>query len=48
MEFTNTGRCHLSHGQPRLDGSGLWLMPGVFDCHLHASLASWSCRAVSS
>ncbi len=27
--------------QPRLDGSGLWLMPGVFDCHLHTGLASF-------
>jgi oligopeptide/dipeptide ABC transporter ATP-binding protein len=27
--------------QPRLDGGGLWLMPGVFDCHLHAGLASF-------
>ena len=28
-------------GQPRLDGSGLWLLPGIFDCHLHAGLASF-------
>lgn len=28
--------------QPRLDGHGLWLLPGIFDCHLHAGLASWS------
>ena len=27
--------------QPRLDGRGLWLLPGVFDCHLHAGLASF-------
>jgi imidazolonepropionase-like amidohydrolase len=27
--------------QVRLDGGGLWLMPGVFDCHLHAGLASF-------
>jgi len=27
--------------QPRLDGHGLWLLPGVFDCHLHAGLASF-------
>jgi imidazolonepropionase-like amidohydrolase len=27
--------------QPRLDGSGLWLLPGIFDCHLHAGLASF-------
>lgn len=28
-------------GQPRLDGRGLWLLPGIFDCHLHAGLASF-------
>ena len=27
--------------QRRLDGHGLWLLPGVFDCHLHAGLASF-------
>jgi len=27
--------------QPRLDGRGLWLLPGIFDCHLHAGLASF-------
>jgi len=27
--------------QPRLDGHGLWLLPGIFDCHLHAGLASF-------
>lgn len=24
-----------------LEGDGLWLMPGVFDCHLHAGLSSF-------
>ncbi|MGH3194846.1 MAG: metal-dependent hydrolase family protein [Streptosporangiaceae bacterium] len=27
--------------QPRLDGHGLWLLPGIFDCHLHVGLASF-------
>src|ERR1700726_591181 len=27
--------------QRRLDGHGLWLLPGIFDCHLHAGLASF-------
>jgi imidazolonepropionase-like amidohydrolase len=27
--------------QLRLDGAGLWLLPGVFDCHLHTGLSSW-------
>jgi imidazolonepropionase-like amidohydrolase len=27
--------------QRRLDGHGLWLLPGIFDCHLHAGLASY-------
>jgi imidazolonepropionase-like amidohydrolase len=34
-------RLRPAAGQPRLDGSGLWLLPGVFDCHLHAGLASF-------
>jgi imidazolonepropionase-like amidohydrolase len=25
---------------PSVDGHGLWLMPGVFDCHLHLGLSS--------
>src|SRR5690242_12381009 len=25
---------------PTMDGEGLWLMPGVFDCHLHLGLSS--------
>ena len=28
-------------GQLRLDGAGLWLLPGIFDCHLHTGLASY-------
>ena len=27
--------------QPRLDGHGLWLLPGIVDCHLHAGVASF-------
>jgi imidazolonepropionase-like amidohydrolase len=27
-------------GQARIDGHGLWLLPGIFDCHLHTGLAS--------
>ena len=27
--------------QPRLDGQGFWLLPGVVDCHLHAGVASF-------
>ncbi|MGH3133003.1 MAG: hypothetical protein ACRDNY_04555 [Gaiellaceae bacterium] len=26
-----------SNDAAELDFSGLWLMPGVFDCHLHAA-----------
>lgn len=29
-------------GATSLDFSGLWLMPGVFDCHLHVALSSLS------
>ena len=25
----------------RLDGDGLWMLPGVFDCHVHAGLSSF-------
>lgn len=25
---------------PTIDGGGLWLMPGIFDCHLHLGLSS--------
>jgi len=28
-------------GQPVIDGQGLWLLPGIFDCHLHTGLASY-------
>src|SRR5260221_11753428 len=28
-------------GQLRLDGAGQWLLPGIFDCHLHPGLASY-------
>jgi imidazolonepropionase-like amidohydrolase len=28
-------------GQARLDAAGQWLLPGIFDCHLHAGLASY-------
>jgi imidazolonepropionase-like amidohydrolase len=28
-------------GHLRVDGAGLWLLPGIFDCHLHAGLASY-------
>jgi imidazolonepropionase-like amidohydrolase len=27
-------------GVAELDGAGLWLMPGVFDCHLHVGMSS--------
>jgi len=27
--------------QPRLDGRGLWLLPGIVDCHLHAGVATF-------
>jgi imidazolonepropionase-like amidohydrolase len=27
-------------GTRSLDGTGLWLMPGVFDCHLHMTMSS--------
>ena len=27
--------------QPTMDGDGLWLLPGIFDCHLHAGLSSY-------
>ena len=39
---TAVGRS-LSPGasQVTLDGDGLWLLPGVFDCHLHAGLSSF-------
>src|SRR5260370_39956092 len=39
---TGVGRgLHPARDQPRLDGHGLWLLPGIFDCHLHAGLASF-------
>jgi len=28
-------------GQPVIDGQGLWLLPGIFDGHLHTGLASY-------
>jgi imidazolonepropionase-like amidohydrolase len=28
-------------GQAAIDGYGLWLLPGIFDCHLHTGLASY-------
>jgi imidazolonepropionase-like amidohydrolase len=28
-------------GQAAIDGHGLWLLPGIFDCHLHTGLASY-------
>jgi imidazolonepropionase-like amidohydrolase len=28
-------------GQVRFDGAGLWLLPGIFDCHLHTGLATY-------
>jgi imidazolonepropionase-like amidohydrolase len=27
--------------RPELDGDGLWLLPGIFDCHLHTGLSSF-------
>lgn len=30
----------LSSSAPSLDGGGRWLMPGVFDCHLHTTMSS--------
>ena len=27
--------------QVTLDGDGLWLLPGIFDCHVHAGLSSF-------
>ena len=34
---------NLSPGmsQVTLDGDGLWLLPGIFDCHVHAGLSSF-------
>jgi imidazolonepropionase-like amidohydrolase len=32
---------HPDRDQPRLDGNGLWLLPGIVDCHLHAGVASF-------
>jgi imidazolonepropionase-like amidohydrolase len=28
-------------GQVSFDGDGLWLMPGIFDCHVHTGLSSF-------
>jgi len=41
-EITGLGR-NLTPvaGQPAIDGDGLWLLPGIFDCHLHAGLPSY-------
>ena len=40
--ITGVGRgLRPGRDQPRLDGHGLWLLPGIFDCHLHAGLASF-------
>ena len=39
---TGVGRgLRPAQDQRRLDGRGLWLLPGIFDCHLHAGLASF-------
>src|ERR1700754_2013607 len=32
--ITTVGR-NASGDGPSIDGSGLWLMPGIFDCHAH-------------
>jgi imidazolonepropionase-like amidohydrolase len=39
---TGIGR-DLSPGtsQVRLEGEGLWLLPGIFDCHVHTGLSSF-------
>ena len=40
--ITGVGRgLRPARDQRRLDGHGLWLLPGIFDCHLHAGLASF-------
>ena len=40
--ITGVGRgLRPGRDQRRLDGHGLWLLPGIFDCHLHAGLASF-------
>jgi imidazolonepropionase-like amidohydrolase len=28
-------------GKPMFDAEGLWVLPGIFDCHLHAGLSSY-------
>ncbi len=39
---TGVGRgLRPARDQRRLDGHGLWLLPGIVDCHLHAGLASF-------
>src|SRR5260370_40439259 len=39
---TGVGRgLHPARDQPRLGGHWLWLLPGIFDCLLHAGLASF-------
>src|SRR2546427_2485631 len=34
------GRGLASQGVPSFDFSGLWLMPGVFDCHDHVAMST--------
>jgi imidazolonepropionase-like amidohydrolase len=40
--ITSLGENLTPHpGQAAIDGYGLWLLPGIFDCHLHAGLATY-------
>ena len=38
--IVDVGRDVRLDGAPRVDFAGLWLMPGVFDCHAHVALSS--------
>ncbi len=38
------GRDLPAEGLPSVDCSGLWLMPGIFDCHDHVALSSLDLR----
>jgi imidazolonepropionase-like amidohydrolase len=42
--IAHVGRSPSADGARSIDGSGLWLMPGVFDCHSH--LGIWSTDAL--
>jgi imidazolonepropionase-like amidohydrolase len=38
--ITDVGSSHPANSAPTIDGAGLWLMPGVFDCHSHLGISS--------